>query len=75
LKTSVKKYIDDYSIDESIFVVHSKVSHIHQASSWKFDSLEEAKSKMAKLIYDRIYDKFMRVPTQDSIELLRRVLG
>lgn len=72
-----QEFIEDYYIDEQTCTVYSKVSHeiFNNPSSWEFDTIEKARCKMAKLIYYRIYDKFMRNATVDNLELLNRVLG
>lgn len=72
-----QEFIDDYTIDEITFTVYSKVSHelFNNPTSWEFDTIEKARCKMAKLIYNRVYDKFMREPTPQNLELLKRVLG
>lgn len=72
-----QEFMDDYTIDEDTFTVYSKVSHelFNNPTSWECDSIQQARRKMAKLIYNRVYDKFMRDPTPDNLELLKRVLG
>lgn len=71
-----QEFMEDYTIDEETFTVYSKVSHevFNNPSSWEFDTLEQARKKMAKLVYYRIYDKFMRDATTENLELLKRVL-
>lgn len=72
-----QEFIEDYTIDEETFTVYSKVRHeiFHNPTSWECGSIEIARRKMAKLIYDRIYNKFMRDATADNLELLKRVIG
>lgn len=72
-----QEFLDDYTLDEETFTIYSKVSHeiFSNPSSWELDSIEKARSKMAKLIYNRIYNKFMRDATIENLELLQRVLG
>lgn len=72
-----QEFIEDYVIDDSTFTVFSKVKHsvFNNPSSWECDSIEQARSKMARLIYYRIYEKFMRDPSNDNLELLKRVIG
>lgn len=72
-----QEFIDDYVIDEATFTVYSKVKHsiFNNPDSWQYDNITQARSKMAKLIYYRIYDKFMRDASADNLELLKRVLG
>lgn len=72
-----QEFIEDYTIDEETFTVYSKVSHevFNNPSSWELDSIERARAKVARLIYYRIYEKFMRDATPNNLELLKRVLG
>lgn len=73
-----QEFIDNYTICEITFTVTSLVaqnSYSEVPSSWEFDTIEKARAKKAKLIYDRIYDKFMRDATLDNLELLKRLLG
>lgn len=72
-----QEFIEDYVLDEETFTVYSKVSceNFNNQSSWELDSIREARGKMAQLIYYRIYNKFMRTPTQENLEILKRVLG
>lgn len=72
-----QEFMEDYVVDEETFTVYSKVSHetFSNPSSWEFDTLEQARKKVAKLVYYRIYDKFMRDATSENLELLKRVLG
>lgn len=72
-----QEFIEDYTIDEETFTVYSKVRHeiYHNPTSWEFDTIEKARGKMAKLIYNRVYDKFMRDATPENLELLKTVLG
>jgi hypothetical protein len=72
-------FIDDYTICEQTFVVTSLVAHKsydqNATSQWKFDTIEKARAKKATLIYYRIYDRFMRQPTKENLELLKSLLG
>lgn len=73
-----QEFIDDYTICETTFTVGSLVSQYSNfdvPSSWTFDNIVQARRKKAQLIYYRIYDKFMRDPTSDNLELLKRLLG
>lgn len=73
-----QEFIQDYTICENTFTVKSLVSHLttfNVPSSWTFDTIVQARAKVAHLIYDRIYNKFMREPTLDNLELLKRLLG
>lgn len=72
-----QEFIDDYIIDEDTFTVYSKVIHeiYHNPTSWEFDTIEKARGKVAKLIYNRVYDKFMRDATPENLEMLKRILG
>lgn len=74
-----QEFIEDYKVCEVTFTVTSLVSHrswsLNSNSTWSFDNIIQARRKVANLIYDRVYDKFMRDPSKDSLELLKRVLG
>lgn len=72
-----QEFIDDYIIDENTHTVYSKISYelFNNPVSWECDSSEQAHCKLAKLLYDRVYDKMMRNPTRDSVDLLKKVLG
>ena len=72
-----QEFIEDYTLDEETCTIYSKVSHeiFNNPDSWELDTIEQARRKLAKLIYNRVYDKFMRNPTNDNLELLKRVIG
>ncbi len=73
-----QEFIEDYNVCEVTFTVTSKVAQnfsLNSNSTWTFDTIVQARGKVANLIYDRIYNKFMRDATQDNLELLKRVLG
>lgn len=71
-------FIDNYTIDPETFTVHSHVACLSYNGEvnnrWEFETMEEANRKKAKLIYDRIYDRYMRDATVDNLEYLRRTL-
>lgn len=71
-----QEFLEDYSVCEETFTVSSKVRHeiFSNPSTWEFDNIESARRKVAKLVYDRIYNKFMRDATPENLELLKRVL-
>jgi hypothetical protein len=72
-----QEFIEDYTIDEETLTVFSKVTHgvFTNPTSWECDTIEKARRKMSRLIYYRIYNKFMRDATPDNLELLKTVLG
>lgn len=72
------EFFDDYIIDEVSFTVRSLVAHnsgFDVPSTWECEDLKQANSKKAKLIYYRVYDKFMRFATAENLTLLHKVLG
>lgn len=72
-----QEFIEEYYVDETTLTVYSKAQQVfpNQPSTWECETMDMARGKMAKLIYYRIYDKFMRDATRDNLQLLKRVLG
>lgn len=70
-----QQFIDDYTIDEVTLTVFSKVARENQNCSWQCVTLERCRAKVAGLIYDRIYDHYMRDPSAQSVSFLRKTLG
>jgi hypothetical protein len=72
-----QEFIEDYIVDEVSCTVYSKVTHevFNNPASWEFDTVEQARCKLAKLVYYRVYDKFMRNATTENLLVLKRVLG
>lgn len=69
-------FVDDYVIDETTFTVFSKVRHpiFDRPSSWECETMDQARTKVARLIYYRIYERFMRDPSETNLQLVRRIL-
>lgn len=72
-----QEMVEDYTICEETFTVLSKLEQgfEHNPTSWECGSIEQARGKVARLIYNRLYNKFMRDATDENLELLKRVLG
>lgn len=68
--------MDDYVVDEVTFTIYSKCEKAFpdNSSSWECETLEQANRKVARLLYYRIYNKFMREATVDSLAFLRKAL-
>jgi hypothetical protein len=72
-----QEFFDDYTVDES-FTVRSLVAHnttFDVPQTWECEDLQQANAKKIKLIYYRVYNKFMRFATQENLDLLYKVLG
>lgn len=73
-----QEFIADYTIDDD-FVVYSHVAYksynLECNSRWECETKAKANQKVAGLLYDRIYNKFMREPTAEDLAFLKVVLG
>lgn len=71
-----QEFMDEYSIDESTFTVYSKAQQCfpNQPSSWECETIEQARSKMAGLLYDRIYHRYMRDATSENLAFIKKAL-
>ncbi len=64
-----QQYIDFYEID--VNCVLTSTADL-EAKEWQFDSLDEAKRHLTKLLYDRVYtDYFRNGPTTENLMKLK----
>jgi len=68
----IPEFGDDYEIIEegSNHVTYSKVARPDQESRWVFPNREEADRKYRKLVWDRLYSKYVRVGEVDHLSEL-----
>lgn len=64
---------DDYSICPITFTVTSSVAHDHQISSWDFNNLKEAESKVLFLVYWRVFSMYLRNPAPSISIILKKI--
>ena len=73
-----QEFMDDYIVCEETFTVTSLVaqySNFNVPGSWECENYDAAMAKKAKLIYYRIYEKFMRNATPENLAALHKALG
>ena len=68
----IPEFGDDYEtiIEGADYVVYSKVSPEWTDSRWVFSNAESADSKFRKLVWDRLYHKYVRTGEVDQLNQL-----
>lgn len=54
------QYINDYVVDEQQFIIKSLVARENQNDMWHLDDIDSLNRKLKNLIYDRVYDNYIR---------------
>lgn len=70
-----QEYVDDYAVCPITFKVTSDVAYkVDHCGTWEHTSVKEAHSKLASLLYDRIYNRYIRDVTSQNLTFLNKVL-
>lgn len=70
------QFAGNYEFNETNFSIQFNLHNINPNSPnyWQFENKERALTHLRNLIYYRIYDHYMRLPTQDTVVLLLSIL-
>lgn len=69
------EFMDNYEVCLETFTVVSLVANPNQKSVHEFTNADDTMDKFTKLVYYRIYDKYMREPSTTSLTLIKTALG
>jgi hypothetical protein len=67
-------YVNDYIICEETFTVTSRVAGEDQNFHWECKSLKEAQTRVLNLSYVRVYGKYIRYGTSETLDYVKQKL-
>lgn len=72
-----EEFIQDYEITDAFVVIsHCKNPHNKNLNNvWECGSFDEAQKKLLQLLYYRVYDRYFREPSEESIVRLEAAIA